>query len=82
MNLVLAIATQKAADARRKAGEKVAELDFSKVKVEAGPVDSYKVSVLKKGNADDQLFHVMDDLSGQRPDGYRVMLPGEVTFGR
>ncbi|HEY9898273.1 MAG TPA: LysM peptidoglycan-binding domain-containing protein [Pantanalinema sp.] len=82
VNLVLAIAVQKGTDARRKAGEKVAELDFSKVKIEAGPLDSYKVSVRKKGGTDDQLFHVMDDLSGQRPDGYRVMLPGEVTFGR
>lgn len=82
VNLVLAIAVQKATDARRKAGEKLPELDFSKVTVESGPVDSYKVSVLKKGSAQVQLFHVMDDLSGQRPDGYRVMLPGEFTFGR
>lgn len=82
VNLVLAIAVQKAADARRKAGEKLSELDFSKVTVEAGPLDSYKVAVLKQGGTTYQPFHVMDDLSGLRPDGYRVMLPGEVTFGQ
>ncbi|MNY22081.1 hypothetical protein D3C86_1556680 [compost metagenome] len=82
VNLVLAIAVQKSVDARRKAGEKIAELDFSKITVEAGPVDSYKVSVLKKGKTDYQLFHAMDDLSGQHLNGYRVLLPGETTFGR
>lgn len=80
LNLDLAIAIQKAVEARRKAGQQLPELDFTALRVAPGPVDSYLVDVRKRGTRDFQRFHVADDLSGERPNSYSVRLPGEVPF--
>lgn len=80
LNLDLAIAIQKSVEARRKAGQRLPELDFTSVKVGPGPIDSYIVEVKMRASQEVQRFYVADDLSGEHPNSFLVHLPSETPF--
>lgn len=70
-------AVQRSVDDRRKAGSQLPDLDYTRFQAAQGRFNSFTIDLgLAKGEGS-QRFHVLEDMSGDEPYMFKVMLDAE-----